>query len=235
MYSELFKQLVAECCKNKIYVGGGNPSAKILFVGKEGSNENSLIDPVNAQTWQKCIDEQQADIYKYPNTIKRGGHTWYKYQKLHDFIFEIENNNIEYFNFQENVFTTEMNIVPAKNTGKARKDIDFKARLVKRKNEFLKSGFIQQFDVVVLACSDYFKNEGEGEKREIDTTFGVIWDKKEIIEREKKKYRFDTHYDKNKRKLVIHCRQLSGSFPDEYLQKIANIIREHLIEINKKS
>ena len=57
-----------------------------------------------------------------------------KYQKLHDYIFEIKvENKINKFqiDFLENVFTTEMGAIPSKRTKEAQQNPFFKKELDK--------------------------------------------------------------------------------------------------------
>ena len=225
MYSSSFKKLINES-SDDTYIGRGNINANILFVGKEYSkaNENSEFD---GKYWKEKVAKNEP-VYL---THKKGvgeGHTWSKYQNLHDCIFEKPKTNI--FNFEELIFTTEMSEIPQKNTRNAKRNPEFEPRLAKRKQEFFKSDFIQNFPVIVLACSDYIKNNNE--VREIDEIFRVHYKD----EYEKKIYTksnwFFTHYNDDKTKLVIHTRQLSTNVMSELLENMGEIIRKHLISLN---
>lgn len=230
MYKENFKSLVSKCVETKTFIGDGNPNSQILLVGKEGSNEGEDDNTSNSKLWEARINENiQHDFsYFFDEAFSKPGHTWKKYQKLHNYIFSEQKPEYRKFNFHERIFTTEMNVLPSKHTGKAKKEEDFAERVGKRKLEFMRTNFVEEFNVVILACSDYIRNIGEGEEREIDTIFGVEWDKPYFIEHNNNKYRFDTHYNKDKTKLVIHCRQLSGSIPEKYFQVMGEIVREFI-------
>ena len=134
------------------------------------------------------------------------------------------------FDFEELIFTTEMSEIPQKNTRNAKRNPEFESKLAKRKQEFFKSDFIQNFPVIVLACSDYIKNNDE--IREIDEIFGVHYKD----EYEKKIYTksnwFFSHYSNDKTKLVIHTRQLSTNVMSELLANMGEVIRKHLILLN---
>ena len=94
----------------------------------------------------------------------------------------------------------------------------------------------------MLACGGYVKNQGEGDERQIDITFGVEYDGDEIgrySKENRKEYstgnwfythhnKVDTKYFKAGEKLVIHTRQLSGAINEELFEDMAVIIREHL-------
>jgi hypothetical protein len=153
--------------------------------------------------------------------IKEEGKTWRKYQKLHDYIFGMESRkNISKYghNFQERFFITEMSDIPSKRTIDAQKRKEFKKRLEKRKNGFFKSSFIQNFPVIILACSNYIYG------KEIENIFGVNFIEQKGIG----KQLFWTHLNLEKTKLVIHTRQLSTNVSNELLQGIANEIIKFL-------
>src|SRR5690554_3272440 len=104
--NESFIKLITESTDNT-YIGRGNPNAKILFVGKEYSkpNENAEFD---AKYWKEKIAKNERVYLKHLKRKEdKSQHTWKIYQKLYDFIFEEESTNE--FNFEEEVFTTEMN------------------------------------------------------------------------------------------------------------------------------
>jgi hypothetical protein len=230
MYNDNFRKLVSICVETNTFIGEGNPSSQILLVGKEGSNEGEDDNLKNCKKWEFRINDNNKIDFSYPfiEAAQKAGHTWNKYQKLHNYIYpELKSENLK-FNFHERIFTTEMNVKPNKNTAKAKLDEGFNERIRIRKSKFLSANFIQDFKVIILACSDYIQNIGEGKEREIDNIFGVIWDKAYLVYFNNKEYRFDTHYNNDKSKLVIHCRQLSGSIPNKYLQEMGAIIQDFI-------
>jgi len=228
MYQNDFKYLVKQCLESKTLIGSGNPNAKILFVGKEGSNHNDSKEKninENLECWKNHLESEIIPMFNYSIGQFPNGHTWRKYQILHDYIFQDTDKKGEIF--ENNIFTTEMNQTPSKRTGDAQRDSNFNNDMANRKSVFFKTEFIQNFKVVVLACSNYIRNTGKGNKREIDTIFGVSFCKEiEVLP----KFKFWIHYNDNKTKLVIHCRQLSdskfGSIPDDFLRKMGEVIRE---------
>ena len=106
-----------------------------------------------------------------------------------------------------------------------------KSGLNERKEMFKNSDFIQNFPVIVLACSDYIRNDNEN--REIDNVFEVTFDNHELT-----KYSFSkgnwffTHHNKDKSKLVIHTRQLSSDVNNNMLKEMGEIIKQHLEKLN---
>jgi|SRR5690554_256938 len=236
MYSKEFKKFVKNGI-NKYFVGTGNPNANILFIGKESAISKDNLEGnkwyyKNASDWQSHIENNTCECLSYPIPKEHifrkekswGKNTWSKYQQLSDFIFN-KNKTPYYIDFLENVFTTEINDSPNKNTNTANK-----YSLNERKLLLKKSDFIQNFPVVVLACSDYIKNNDK--IREIDKTFGVHYKD----EYEKKVYTksnwFYSHYNDDKTKLVIHTRQLSANVKTELLEDIGELIRKHLISLD---
>lgn len=229
MYSQDFKEFVKNGIGN-YFIGTGNPNADILIVGKESAISKENVQGRefyhrNAICWNEHIKNNTCEILNYPvdeNHIFRkekswGKNTWSKYQELKTVIYK--NKKIPYhIDFLEKVFTTEINDAPEKNTSKADK-----SSLNERKRLFEKSDFIQKFPVVVLACSNYIKNNDD--VREIDEIFKVTYCDKKVYS---SMNWFFTHYNCDKTKLVIHTRQLSANVKTDLLKDMGKIIREHL-------
>lgn len=234
MFKDTFK-LYVEQGVNNYFVGTGNPNAKILFIGKESAISSDDINGKlwysnNANDWNKHIASNTCEIFEYfvdENHVLRNGwgkNTWSKYQKLSDIIWKQETKPF-YIDFLKYTFTTELNDSPEKNTATANK-----SGLNERKLLFKKSEFIQGFPVVVLACSDYIKNNAE--LREIDEIFNVTYNGDETGRYWYNKGNwFYIHHNEDRTKLVIHTRQLSADVKNEMLECMGAIIREHLIKI----
>lgn len=236
MYSESFKSFVSSGV-DKYYIGTGNPNAQILFIGKESALASDNIIGLNwylrnASDWQTHINNNTCEILEYeidPTHVLRKGwgkNTWSKYQKLSDYIRGKDSARfrVDFLNF---IFTTEINDSPEKNTA-----IADKSSIVSRKALLKESDFIQSFPVVVLACSNYIKNNDD--VREIDDIFQVTYDGDEYGKHWYSKGNwFFTHHSKDRSRLVIHTRQLSADVKDELLKDLGKTIREHLIKIEK--
>ncbi|MBS9766072.1 MAG: hypothetical protein KGV44_00865 [Flavobacteriaceae bacterium] len=236
MYTKEFKDFIEQGNKKKQYIGIGNPNAKILIIGKEPNlplDKQESNAKENAKKWQKeFIDNNKQDTYCYPidekHELRKNWHTrtWNKYQILKTYIYN-ENYKPHYVDFLKGIFTTEMNNTPAKTTHIAQNTEGFQNKLSDRKKIFHDSKFIQQFPVVVLACSNYIKNNDK--IREIDGIFEVEY----IGDKNGKKFYnknnwFYIHHNTDRTKLVIHTRQLSGNVKDEMLKAMGETIREHL-------
>ncbi len=182
-------------------------------------NLKQHIKQVDIPNWE-CGNKENNPIYAFKGLqikdIKSAGHTWRKYQKLNNYIFDKgENKSI---NFQENFFITEMSVLSSKTTRSAQKKKDFKFKLQERKNSFFKSDFIQSFPVVILACSNYINGE------EIESIFDVKFDKQYGQPRQK----YWTHLNAKKDKLVIYTRQLSANVTNNLIIGIANEVKAFL-------
>lgn len=239
-YTQNFKDAI----KLNTYIGTGNPNKNILIIGKEvatdiedGKNKELEFKNLkafnnNCIDWQKNIDNNinQNDIpnWRFENKennplyafkgveIKKEGHTWRKYQKLNNYIFN-KNGNKE-INFQEDFFITEMSVLPAKTTGKAKIKTDFTDKLQERKKTFLNSNFIQDFPIVILACGDYING------KEITEIFKVEFIEQKGSERQN----FWIHLNSDKSRLVIHTRQLSANVSNNLLVGISDEIKKFL-------
>ncbi len=207
-----------------------------LFEIKNMQNYNQ-----NAQSWMENINNNvcQEDIpnWSCPDylndefalnnplhsfksvTLKehKEGQTFRKYQKLYNYIFgKVIDLNSEY-DFQNNIFLTELNDSPSHNTRIAKKE-----SIAKRKELFKNSPFIQSFQVVILACSNYIKNVGVGMEREIDDVFNVTFSHKNC------EHKFWVHFNESNTKIVIHTRQLSANVSNDFLKAIASEIAKFL-------
>ena len=241
-YSLDFKNVVVEAERLKMYIGEGNPLSKILVIGKElGQIENyddnyqcdrSVSD--NFTLWKKNIeygsiinfDDIQGNnpLFALKGITKKdlpsAGHTWNKYQKINDLVFN-QDDTFEH-NFHKTFFITELNQSPAK------KSEDAKKHSIQERISFFKNNqFYKQFPIVILACGTYIKGS------EICDTFGV-----EFIENGQhsfgdsgKHQKFWIHHGiNNTPKLVIHTRQLSGPIFNTLLEGIADEIKQFTIK-----
>ncbi|RMB56345.1 hypothetical protein EAX61_14765 [Dokdonia sinensis] len=239
-YPDNFKDLV----KLETYIGTGNPNSQILIVGKEVAtdiedgkhkelevknlesfnknnidwlqNINNNVSQIDIPVWRMENDDNNP-LYAFKGaSITKEGHTWRKYQKLNDYIFDKISNEV--INFQENIFITEMSTLPAKTTGKAQKRAEFKQKLQERKETFFKSSFIQDFSIVVLACSNYISGS------EITDIFNVDF----IEEKGRGTQKYWIHWNKDKTKIVLHTRQLSANVSNDLLKGIAREVQHFL-------
>ena len=233
MYQRDFIEFVEKGINN-FYIGTGNPNSKILIIGKESAIETNDFQSFewygnNAKDWKNHIENKTCEILEYhvdekhPLRKSWGKNTWSKYQKLSDYILEKETESFK-VDFLNHIFTSEINDSPSKTTSKADK-----TNISSRKEILKASEFIQNFPVIVLACSNYITNDENS--REINDIFEVEYIGNEIGT---KFYSagnwYFLHYNKDRTKLVIHTRQLSTNVNNELLKDLAEIIRKHLTE-----
>lgn len=234
-FIEMLNRCKEQGYKPDFIIGGGNPDSKILFVGKEPTDNaegyNNLrhywenLAKGEVDNWTRHRD--QEEIYfkergkELPNYWNKTQSLWSRYQTLCDYIFpEMERNRNEIFDFEEFVFCSEMNGSPSKRTNDAPKD-----KIPERK-EFFKDPYFNRFRVVLLACGDYIKNTSDKpEEREIDNIFHVEFDERFDFG----KIWFTTHYNKPENtRLVIHTRNLCSGIPNLMLEKMGKMIRTFL-------
>ena len=142
-----FKELQEKLPEN-YYLGIGNPESSILFIGKEaGDDIGTEIYHGSVKNWNnKNYDYTKKFIPAEPKLLNLN-HTWQRYQKLYEQILNnlgivIDKKNKYEINFVENIFTTELSHLPAKNTNEAKSQENFEIELAKRKEDFFKSKFI---------------------------------------------------------------------------------------------
>ncbi|WP_269242699.1 hypothetical protein [Flavobacterium limnophilum] len=229
VYNKNFEELLKTLPDNE-YVGLGNPNAKILFIGKEaGTDIGTEIFHGNTKSWKvKEFDYSKRYIPIEPH-LRNLNHTWQRYQKLYDKIVSklciIDDNpkKDKYeITFLENIFTTEFSNMPAKTTNTAKKQIDFRTELEKRKLAFFNTNFIEQFSIIVIFAND--SNYIETYSGEVSKLFKVKFDYiYDYPGRDKIWIHSGIHSGFNP-KLLIHTRQLTNSISKDLLDSISEII-----------
>lgn len=237
------EEFINKCAETNQYFGLGNPESKILFVGKEAGIEiGEELKHGTGISWKK-----NGNIYsrRFPpdKKLRDGKHTWQKYQKLFELISKkanihtIDKTDRYEISFVEYLFTTELSNLNAKSSRDAKKHINFGVELKKRKELFWKSEFIDKFDIVVIFASDnQYIETFDGEVQEL---FKVRYIGKDNFGKSQNIW---IHYSDDERnrdipKLVIHTRQLTNGCSNKVIEKIAELVSEHIIkyEIEIKS
>ncbi|MBO4587597.1 MAG: hypothetical protein J5711_01675 [Bacteroidales bacterium] len=211
------------------YIGYGNPTADVCFVGKEATGMMPLQCGLGSTNyWLTSLpiffDRNKEDNPGDP--IWKEGHTWNKYQKLHDAIFPELAAKPGTMNFEQRVFITEMSATPAMTTAEGKSAAGFEEQLAMRKRSFFSHPYFKEFKVIVLACSDYIVNFGD--RREIDSLFDVTFDTDDGAHEIGPQNSFWVHHNATGDRMVIHTRQLSGAVSDKLLEEMGRVIREHL-------
>lgn len=225
---KLFDTYFRECRVegHEQFCGQGEKNSDILIVGKE-STQVTVVENHNLCEREKGCGKTRR--------IEERINTWDNYQKLVDLIYEGYKStapkgewDLEHF-----VFTTELNKRPSKRTSNP--DKEKRDAFAERLSLFRESPFIQTFPVVILACSNYIVNQGVGEERQIDTTFGVKYYPHKETPAWFTPYNWFyihrgeyTYHGETINKLVIHTRNLSQNLKRELLPSMAQVIKEHL-------
>lgn len=236
---KLFLEYLATCMENLQICGQGNPDADILIIGQEQSSDEDLSEPEKygehlkslIRNYDLCIRENLCNQEKYssrlrpkvdPRTGKKIADTWLNYQKLIASIYPQNQVQSGYVDFENFAFTTELGNKARKHSVRDSLTMnDIADRLVVLKQ----SEYIQSFPIVILACSDYIRNNEE--VRDNDKTFHVEFCKE--YGKKESKNRFWTHIDKgNPKRLVIHTRQFSNGISNDMIKCIACVIRTHI-------
>lgn len=230
-YSNDFNRLIDICIEHKQYLGLGNPSAKVLFVGKEAGCPTGSCDiHGSGESWRKNTNNYSIRFVPEEKNIKNNKHTWQKYQKLYELIMskldikEQESKKNYEKTFVQNVFTTELSNLPAPRTNEAKKQEGFTPNLENRKKIFWKSDFIKQFPIIIVAATD--NKYIETFAGEVCELFDVEFSEQIICGKSGKIW---IHYaikggNKTFPKLVIHTRQLTNGASNDLLVKIAGIV-----------
>ncbi len=211
------------------YIGYGNPSADICFVGKEATGMLPLQCGLGSTNYWMTSLPMFFDRIKTDNpsdSIWKEGHTWNKYQKLYDAIFPENAAKPGTMNFEQHVFVTEMSAMPAATTNEGKNASGFDEQLALRKQKFFAHPYFKDFKVIVLACSDYIVNYGD--RREIDSLFDVTFDINGGAHEIGPQNAFWVHHSADGNRMVIHTRQLSGAVSDKLLEEMGAVIRQHL-------
>lgn len=211
------------------YIGYGNPNADICFVGKEATGMLPLQCGLGSTAYWMTSLPMFFNRSKEDNpadSIWKEGHTWNKYQKLYDAIYPENAAKPGTMNFEQHVFVTEMSAMPAETTAVGKNASGFDEQLAIRKQRFFAHPYFKDFKVIVLACSDYIVNFGN--RREIDSLFDVTFDINGGAHEIGPQNAFWVHHSADRKRLVIHTRQLSGAVSDNLLSEMGAVIRQHL-------
>lgn len=228
MKENIYLEELLQTISENQYIGLGNPNAKILFIGKEaGAEIEEEMFHGSAKSWiEKEFNYSERYVPKEAK-IRNLNHTWQRYQKLYDCI--LSNLNIEFdkkdkyeISFVENIFTTELSNLQAPNTKEAKKQEKFGQELKLRKIEFLKSKFIENFQIVIIFASD--NKYIETYPGEICELFNVKFIKLHNPNAKDKIWIHSENETGKKPKLLIHTRQLTNRITNELIPNICDII-----------
>lgn len=250
-FSKEFEDALEYCVTKNLYLGVGNPNAKILIVGKESSDDSLSIDEMglkNTNSWNDIItnNRQTNDINHlednafYPwkgqhFTIRREqkdgtyigengtSPTWYNYQILIDEIFKKKKKDKNnLIDFHELCFQSELNQLNSKSSDLIPKNDTRRMDSIKEREKLFSLPFFRNFKVVVIACGHYQRDF----QFDIEKAFKVSWVGKTNTISSGNWY--NIHFDdiNNPKKIVIHTRQFSSGISGKLITELASIIAE---------
>ena len=123
MYTQAFKEAVAYCKANNLFVGYGNPNGKVLVIGKEAVHIGKEVPNYGSE---RPISHENP-LYAYLNQYnswdksKKGetSRTYLSYKKVYEQLF-LQGEKLEKINFQKEFFITEFSDYPTKEATKMR-------------------------------------------------------------------------------------------------------------------
>ncbi|RZJ34725.1 MAG: hypothetical protein EOO51_08335 [Flavobacterium sp.] len=229
MARNYFNDFIEKCIVHNQYVGLGNPNSKILLVGKEAGI------PIGIESYHGSGSSWKENNYsiRFPaeSKLRNFNHTWQKYQKLYELILNrltiketVEKLDKYEITFVENVFTTELSNLHAPNTKDAKSQADFSSELIKRKEQFWKDSFIDNFPIVIIFGTD--NKYIETYPGEVCELFDVEFSEMITISKSEKIW---VHYSKDisarvHPRLVIHTRHVTYGASSELFERIAEIV-----------
>jgi len=215
-------------------IGQGNPEARVMFVGREASGDVSVSQLLHIEKYGPCIPVHRRNEETGGQSYWKHKGVWWNYQKLADEIWhhreDMSSMRRDIIDFEQNVFCTEASQISARSSRLALNNcrhngLDFHKLLQERKSGFFSDSFFKGFDVILLACGNYFVNDDR--VRDIDTAFNVRY----VPERSDSKMRYWVHLDSTGRRMVIHTRNLVV-VSTEFIKTVGNVIRGHLQTVN---
>lgn len=210
---------------NPYYIGFGNPEADILILGKEQAYNQEhytqlFFESINNPTeWFEKVENKicfNTKVYKeneqnYVNCFrpymwrpKQTGHTWNKYAKL---LEKIYNTKFEGSSFLEKSFISEVNHIPRETS--ENREYEHQERI----QEILKHPYYKSFKVIILACGNYLTN------KKIEEIFEVEKQRNYSLPRQ----RCIVYEGENR--LLLNTRQLSMDTSNEYLLRLVDLVK----------
>jgi hypothetical protein len=234
------------CNINNLYLGLGNPEAKMLLIGKETSNEKIGFDEmsrINLQSWNDIILKNRIsddiefleDNALFPwkgqkYTIRREkkdgtitgksgtSTTWYYYQYFTDLIFKkAAKKKEDLIDFHEYSFHSEMNQLNAKQSNYIAKSDVVRIKSIKDREKLFALNFFRNFEIILLASGHYHRDFDFN----IEKAFAVKWTGKTNVISKGNWY--NLHYDnlQNPKRILIHTRQFSTGITKKLMQALA--------------
>lgn len=238
-YNDNFNVLLSTQWKSE-YLGQGNPNSKILLINKEhgfnNPNQRELEIVHNWNQWNSDeLEEGYHPRYCYRNRGQRfiqkpnnGGTspTWMAFQKFINKVYpNAKINKNELLNFFDYCFISELSTCNRAMSDRRSEDTQQSINhRLKNANGILRQRFYQSFPIIILDCHHY-----------IDANMYNI----------KIEQLFDQHFvecinlpnhefiniHRNGNRMLLHTNHFSMR-SDYFLQKVADLCKEHLDKID---
>lgn len=224
-----FKNVLEYCKNEKLFLGEGTPTSRILIIGKECGWNNDMPnsdEKKNIELQSKFSTEHNLDCWLNGNgrlnklktdALKTwpNSPTWRNYQML---VQTIIGKEIAKYDFLDYSFITELSQICLP-TSRHLKDNDLTKESVEKRKLLFKKDFFQKFPVVIMACGHYPKDFNF----DIEDIFNVKWTEKTTVLSRGNYY--NVHYGKNK--ILIHTRQVSIGVTNQLLSEVAEICKKY--------
>ena len=188
-----FHNILQYCENNELYLGEGNPNAKILLIGKEighgieedktpSLSKSNAKNEDNLKFWRNRYESYPLE--KYLKDIekcfeKKPNRTWENYQKIVNRIIGRTDNEKQY-DFLDYGFITELSQIHLPYSSGAITEELKTARInsINQRKELFKREFFQNFPIIIMACGHYPTKEFNFD---IENIFDVEWNKETIV------------------------------------------------------
>lgn len=159
---------------------------------------------------------------KVQNKIGNGGtsNTYLKYQKLYQYLTKQETKS-DKINFQKNFFLTELNEIATKYSYSGKELKKIRNESIDKRKELFRLNFFRTFPITIIAAGHYPRDYNFN----IENTFDVKFTGKPITVG---KDWFNVHFSEDKKRILIHTRQLSMAVTDDLLKEIAKTCQPFL-------
>lgn len=152
------------------------------------------------------------------NGVGNGGtsNTYVNYQKIYQNVF-LNGVKEETINFQKEFFLSELNDLPSKKSFNFQRLNDLRKSLIEERKELFKNEFFRGFPITIIASGHYPSQHNF----DIEKIFNVKWTEETINVGNSW---YNLHYSNDKKRILIHTRQLSTSVSSELIDSISQII-----------
>lgn len=235
-----FHNVLEYCENNKLYIGEGNPNAKILLIGKEigfgiekdktpSLSKSDTENKDNLTYWRERYESNYLTGYlkDMKQCFKeKPNRTWANYQKIVDKIIGRTDTEKRY-DFLDYSFITELNQIhlPYSNGNISEELKTARTNSVKQRKELFKKDFFQNFPIVIMACGHYPTKQFNFD---IEAVFEVKWNKETVVLSRGNYYNLHSGKCKNgKNKILIHTRQVSLGVTNQLLSEVSDICKPY--------